>query len=398
MEPAPSASPVSGPRTRRPSRRTVIGAAVAAAALSALPHPAQAAPGTRSRVVPPLDPKALRAAIDDLRHPRVTAAQLRIGGPAGSWYGASGAADIQRERSPRSDDRVRIGSVSKAFVATVLLQLAAERRVSLDATVQRCLPGLLPDRFAPITPAQLLDHTSGLPDSAEPEPVTPEEIVAYRHNHRTPGQIVAAVSGQRAMKFRPGTKQEYRGINYVLAALVIERVTGRPYGREIGSRIVRPLGLHGTSVPGDDPLVHGPRVHGYVEMSDGTLRDITRYNQGFSWGEGEMISTAHDLDRFVTALYSGALLPPDMLDRMFTLPAGVKMLDGSPARYGQGLQTGEMNGVTLWGKSGWQYGYNSGMLATRDLQRRLVFSFSPTRQTGDEEQMTQRIVKAATAP
>ncbi|MBI0293979.1 beta-lactamase family protein [Streptomyces sp. PRKS01-29] len=94
---------------------------------------------------------ALQATIDDLEHPPSTAAQLRVGGTAGYWRGTSGVADIWTQRPVTPQDEVGIGSITKAFVAMVVLQLVAEGRVDLDTPVRRILPELLPARFAAVT-------------------------------------------------------------------------------------------------------------------------------------------------------------------------------------------------------------------------------------------------------
>ncbi|KAF4410976.1 serine hydrolase domain-containing protein [Streptomyces lycii] len=348
--------------------------------------------------VPPPDPGALRAAIADLDHPPVTAVQLRISGSAGSWYGTSGVADLRSERPVRPHDKVRVGSITKVFVATVVLQLVAEGRLALSTPVQRCLPGLLPAAFPPITVEQLLNHTSGLPDEVgHPELSTPEAVFEHRFDRWTPERLVASVS-RTPMKFEPGTAQDYRGINYVLAALVVERLTGHHFGRAVEGRLLRPLGLRGTDVPVHERRIRGPHVRGYLEMSDGRLRDITEIDPSKDFGEGEMISTTDDLTRFVTALFSDRLLPRRLLDRMCTLPEGIRMIDGTPARFGTGLQTATANGVTVWGKTGEQYGYANGMFSTRDQQRRIVFAFHPTHRDATQAQLTQRIADAATRP
>ncbi|MFB7495886.1 serine hydrolase domain-containing protein [Streptomyces sp. NPDC056161] len=371
----------------RMSRRAFAGTALAGtAALAAtvmLPaHRAAASPAS----LPPPDPTALQAAIDDLGQPPSTAAQLTVAGTAGSWRGTSGVADIATRRPVTPQDKVRIGSITKVFVATVVLQLAAEGRVELDAPVRRVLPGLLPDRFAAVTVAHLLDHTSGLPDHVGiPEPETAEEVFRHRFDHWTPQEWVATAT-HGPLKFAPGTRQEYRGINYVLAALIVDKVTGRPYGQAVATRILRPLGLARTVVPGDDPRIHGRHVHGYLAVADGSLRDITTYDQSSSRGEGDMISTTSDLDRMLTALFSGELLPPELLQMMFTLPPnGIRMLDGSPARYSTGLQQAVVNGTTFWGKTGETYGYKNAAFSTRDQQRRFVLAYSPTAARGGEE-------------
>ncbi|MEW1751880.1 serine hydrolase domain-containing protein [Streptomyces angustmyceticus] len=399
------------------SRRAVVGTALAGAVAVATAGPARASarpPAARSSdgppprpapapvpvPVPPLNVPALRAAIGDLAHPQLTGSQLRVSGSAGRWYGTAGVADRVTGREIHERDTFRIGSITKVFVATVVLQLAAEHRLSLETPVQRFLPGLLPSRFPPITVLQLLQHTSGLPDEQEPpyDLSTPESLARHRYDRWTPHQIVALVS-HGAMKFVPGTRQEYRGINYVLLALLIEALTGRRYGEVIAGRLLRPLGLRHTSVPGNDPRIHGPHVHGYLKMTDGSLLDITAFDQSLAWGEGEMISHTGDLDRFLSALFSGELLPPRELERMFTLPPEeVRMVDGSPARYSAGLQTVTLNGITLWGKTGERYGYCSALFATRDQQRRAVLSFNPTRRDATQAQATQRIAEALTRP
>ncbi|MFD7495104.1 serine hydrolase domain-containing protein [Streptomyces sp. NPDC059832] len=381
------------------SRRAFAGLAMSgAAALAAtamLPaRRATAAPAP----LPPLDPTALRAAIDDLEHPPSTAAQLRVGGTVGHWYGTSGVADIRTQRPVTGHDKVRIGSLTKVFVATVVLQLVAEGRVVLDAPVRRILPGLLPDRFAAVTVAHLLNHTSGIPDHVGiPEPTTAQEVFRHRFDHWTPQEWVATAT-HGPLKFAPGTRQEYRGINYVLAALIIDKVTGRPYGEAVTARILRPLGLARTVVPGDDPRIHGRHVHGYLAMADGGLRDITAYDRSANRGEGDMISTTGDLDRMLAALFSGELLPAELLQLLFTLPPDdVRMLDGSPARYSTGLQQATVNGVTLWGKTGETYGYKNAAFSTRDQERRFVLAYHPTSvRNGEESRMIARVADLLT--
>ncbi|ARX84255.1 serine hydrolase domain-containing protein [Streptomyces alboflavus] len=358
----------------------------------------------------PLDPAALRAATADLSHPRATAAHLRVadtgaaggaGGSGTSWYGTSGVADLTTGRKVGRHDRFRIGSITKVFVATVVLQLAHEGRVHLHAPVQRYLPGLLPDTYAPVRITHLLTHTSGLPSESGPDVPdlsTPEATDAHRHDRWTPERLLATVTREPRTKFRPGSAQEYRGMNYVLLALLIRELTGRSHGAEIHRRVARPLGLTEVTSPGHDPRVHGPHVRGYLKMADGRLKDFTEYDQSYSWGEGELISTGDDLDRFLAALFAGRLLPPHLLRLMHTLPPKeVRMLDGSPARYGAGLQTATVNGVELWGKTGEQYGYASAAFSTVDGRRRFVLAYNPVgASAAGQPTMTQRVAEVVT--
>ncbi|MFI8852471.1 serine hydrolase domain-containing protein [Streptomyces sp. NPDC053499] len=406
MTPSPLPRIRTSASRRRPSRRALLAGVASGAAVATLGTPVPVAVAdskgeTGRPTLRPPDAGALRAAIDDLDHPRSSGAQLRVSGSAGRWYGTSGVADPATGRPVGLNDKIRAGSVTKAFVATAALQLADEGRLRLESPVRHYLPALLPERFGAITVAQLLDHTSGLPDHVGlPEMSTPEAVLRHRFDRWTPQQLVATVTGGE-LKFRPGTRQEYRGINYVLAALVIEQVTGRPYGIEIRERILRPLRLGHTSVPsaeGSPRRIRGPHMHGCLELSDGTLADVTEFDMSVAHADGEIVTSTGDMHRFLSALFSGSLLPQRQLRRMFTLPpAHVRMLDGSPARYSTGLQTVTVNGVTLWGKTGEQYGYASGMFATRDQQRRLVWAFTPVQLGADPSPMSQRIAEAATA-
>jgi D-alanyl-D-alanine carboxypeptidase len=387
----------------RISRRSLVRGSVAGATLLAAGSTASraaAADGTRTQQPPALDTRALQAAISDLSHPPATSSQLRVAAqePKQHWYGTAGQADLAHSRPPRPDDRFRAGSVTKAFVATVVLQLWNEQRVDLDAPIGRYLPGVLPSHFARgITVTQLLNHTSGLPNhEGLPDDSTPEGVLRHRFDQWTPPEWIATIPNT-AFKFPPGTKQHYRGINYVLLALLIEELTGQRYGEAIAARILRPLGLSRTLLPGNDTHLHGPHIHGYLRMTDGTLEDVTVYNMSNTWGEGELISTVNDLASFQQALFSGKLLPQRAVDKLCTLPpATVRMLDGSPARYGMGLQTATVNGVTFWGKTGEVYGYRTRMFSTRDQSLRFVLNYTHTPLTTDED-MTNRVVAILTS-
>ncbi|MFJ1549238.1 hypothetical protein [Streptomyces sp. NPDC088246] len=121
------------------------------------------------------------------------------------------------------------------------------------------------------------------------------------------------------------------------------------------------------------------------------------YNQSYAYGDGEMTSTVDDLERCTAALFAGRLLPARLLRRMFTLPPEhVRMLGSSSARYSMGLQTATVNGVTFWGKTGKQYGNDSGMFSTLDGQRRLAWSYSPVAGGPEQQRTTKRIVTALT--
>ncbi|GLY88476.1 serine hydrolase domain-containing protein [Actinoallomurus iriomotensis] len=385
--------------------------ALTAPAVASAPASASAsAPVQRSATaLPPLDPALLRAAISGLPNATVTGALVNVAGPAGQWSGTSGVRDVVTRRTVQGDGNFRVGSISKVFTAVVLLQLAAEDELDLDQSVQHYLPDLLPASYPAITVRQLLNHTSGLPDGDLGEGDA-EWFADHRFQSWTPRQIVAnAVS--HPMKFAPGTKQDYNGTNYYVAGLLVERLTGRTYAHEVRRRVIEPLNLRNTYVlDRHDPRLPGPHAHGYVAVAkDGTttLRDVSEQSP-YPWAEGGLISDSADLRTFITAIFQGRLVPASELNEMFTVP-DVPYLgtdncvigpDAGRACYSAGLMRTTMpNGLTAWGKTGSRPGYTSGLFATRDLGRVLVYSLNPTgNKDGSESPYIQKIAAAVLDP
>lgn len=355
------------------SATLLLTAAVTPAALAEpTSYSGSAAPSKNT--LPPMNPASLAGAIAGLPNAQATGALVQVRGSAGAWSGVSGTADLTTGAPVPANAHFRIGSITKTFTAVVVLQLAAEHRLDLDAPVQRYLPGLLPANYPRITVAQLLNHTSGLPGVDLPE--DPQWIVDHRYTVFTPQQVLATAF-QHDLVFAPGTSQQYTNTNYLVAGLLIEKLTHRSYGDEVRDRVLRPLGLRDTSVPGNDPNLPAPYAHGY-QVVNGQLVDLTRMNQSIPWAAGEMISTTADLDKFLIALFQGRLVPKPVLQRMFTVPNVTTFGTDDPAIYSQGLMTSTVNGVTVWGKTGSRYGYTNGIWATRDLQRRAVYSSNTT--------------------
>lgn len=379
--------------------------AAAPAAERANAGSARGAAGGASSPLPPLDPAALQAAISGLPNADITGSLLQVNDlqTGEAWRGVSGLGDVATGRAPSSADRFRIGSVTKVFTATVTLQLVASHQVSLASSIQHYLPGELPASYPPITVAQLLNHTSGLPgvDVGDDEG-DPAGFVAHRFEHPTPQQIVGALAGE-PMAFAPGAAQRYNGVNYFLLGMLIERVTGHSYGDEVNARIIRPLALRDTSVPAATSYrIPGTHLHGYlaVPAADGSaatrLVDVTDQSP-YPWAEGGMISSARDLRALMVALFTGRLLPSAELNDMFTVPdvpyMGSDHCTGR-ACFGMGLMSATIGGVTVWGKTGSRPGYTDGAFATRDLQRVLVYAFSPTSESADTTPFIYRIAGA----
>ncbi|MFJ9641590.1 serine hydrolase domain-containing protein [Streptomyces sp. NPDC101206] len=357
---------------------------------------AGAAPGTG------LDPAALRGAIAVRPTDGAAGVLAEVHKDGQTWRGTSGDVVTGKRISP--DAHFRIGSISKPMEAVILLQLSAEGRVDLDQSVQHYLPGLLPeDRFKePITVRQLLDHTSGLPRDFEGAPdSSPDEDIEHRLDYLTFDEVIRQTlrpEGRPAPgpRFRPGTRQEYNSFGYRVAGKLIEEVTGHPYQHEVTARVLEPLKMRETrpAAPGRSTPVPRPYLPGYQPRSSGELVDVN-VQGGLP---ASMTSTTGDLDRFIRGLFDGRLLGPEQTAELFAVPKGV---DGKPLPYADGsncntgpgrgtacFSVGLMSvplpdGSVLWGKTGSDPGYRSGVFASRDLGRRAVYAVGTASSSGD---------------
>lgn len=198
----------------------------------------------------------------------------------------------------RAGDRFRVGSITKTFVATVVLQLIGERTLALDDTVEHWLPGVVPNGRH-ITVRQLLSHTSGLFDYGGDRKFVAE---AYRHplKNWTPRQIVAIATAHKP-RFAPKAGWSYSDTNYYALGLIVEAATGHSLALELRHRIIVPLRLRATSFP-NAPDINGRYAHGYFLRP---LQDVSVGSPSVQWAAGALVSNADDLARFFRALLAG---------------------------------------------------------------------------------------------
>ncbi|MFE5592721.1 serine hydrolase domain-containing protein [Streptomyces sp. NPDC056549] len=267
----------------------------------------------------------------------------------------AGVGDLATGAKVPVDGQVRIGSNTKTFTAVVALQLVGEGRIGLDATVDTYLPGLVRGEGIDgrrITVRQLLQHTSGLPEYGGH--ISDDEIKVRYYDPRD----LVDIALKYPAEFEPGARWSYSNTNYVLAGLIIQKVTGRPLAEEIDRRVVRPLALRHTyfPAPGDRSL-REPHPKGYrVTAAGEPLREYTEIDPSAGWAAGQMISTNSDLNRFFTALLGGRLLPPAQLAQMRTT---VPVAD-TGAHYGLGLMSRPLScGGVYWGHGGDIVGYET---------------------------------------
>jgi D-alanyl-D-alanine carboxypeptidase len=362
----------------RPARRALSAWMVVAMAVGALlvtPTRAGAATTTNGHqmaVAPApqrIDPGELRRLLDQIVAAGAPGAAALVRHEHGVQQAASGLADLRIGRPMRPGLTYRVASVTKPFVATVVLQLVAEGRLPLSDTVERWLPGILPYGDQ-VSIRQLLNHTSGVPEYLLVPLLALYESRQGRFRSWTPQELVALVADQPPL-FPPGATYSYSNTNYVLAGLIVEAATGRTLRQELTGRIIRPLRLHDTFFPVNRPDIPGRNAHGYSlplsdqgPVLDGPLLDFTVYNPSLAWAAGNLVSDLGDLTRFFRALLGGRLLSPGLLAEMTTtVPIGLG------AGYGLGLLVLQTPCGRLIGHDGGIPGFITIMLSTQNGRR-----------------------------
>lgn len=350
------------------------GTALGAVVLSLLTVPAHATtphstrPAASAAGLPRPDLAGLRAILRTAQRQGAPGAMARID-DSGSMLGAAvGVADRATKRALADTDRFRVGSITKTFTAVVLLQLADEGRLNLDASVDRYLPGLLPDRR--ITVRHLLSHRSGLYDyTNDMFARTVPGFEAVRTKVFTYRQLVDR-SLRRAPTGQPGGAYHYSNTNFVVAGLLVEKLTGHPVATAYRNRIITPLKLRDTFYVHPDTTLPGRYARGYLtpDTPGAALVDATRQTVSWAQSAGAIISTTRDLSTFYSALLRGRLTSAARLRQMRTwVPAGTGQA------YGLGLRRRDLScGVSVYGHTGAVQGYYSYAFTSADGRRTLA--------------------------
>jgi D-alanyl-D-alanine carboxypeptidase len=270
--------------------------------------------------------------------------------------------------SPRTplaaSDRMRMGSLAKSFVAVVALQLAEDGRLDLDAAIETHLPALVP-HGSTITVRQLLNHTSGIFDYWQDETFF-NRLLADPSTVWAPEMLVELAVSHPPVS-TPGVGWSYSNTNYMLVGTIIEAVTGHSLARELETRIFEPLELDETSFD-TSPAIAGVHAHGYANLGEASLTDVTLVDPSAAWAAGGgIVSTAEDVADFYRALLAGDLLSASSLAEMrTTVPAGEGL------NYGLGIAEVVVPCGTAWGHQGEFPGYLSFALTSEDGGRQAV--------------------------
>jgi len=295
---------------------------------------------------PTFDPSLaadLQEALDEGRlHSEAPAATASVLLPGeGSWVGASGLANVEDGIPADPDDRFRIGSITKTFVASLVLLLEDEGALSRDDLVSDWLPDA--PHASEIRLRHLLSHTSGLDDYVDELP-----FLGHPQNTWEPEELIAFIA-DRDLLFEPGSAYSYSNTNFILVGMIVQVASGRSWGEGVRERFLEPLWLHDVTIPSEQPGTD-TNVEGY--FGDADVTDL--YNPTGAWAAGEMVSDAEALTRWASYLYGGRVLPPAQLEVM-TTPTTLN--NGHTVDYGVACQIREWHERHTVGHSGSTMGF-----------------------------------------
>jgi len=245
---------------------------------------------------------------------------------------AYGLARIHPDTAATPEMRYSIGSISKQFAATAILLLQEQGKLKLDDPVAKYVPGLT--RGSEVTIRQILSHTSGYQDYAPEDypvesqlkPVTPREILD--------------TWATKPLDFEPGTQWQYSNTNYVIAGLIIEKVSGEKLFDFLGEHIFRPLGMK-SAWDSDQKGLPSANAAPYMSAALGPLRPVPNGGEGWMFAAGELAMTAHDVALWDISLMQRSILKPASYEQMFT---EVMLKDGKGTHYGLGVEIMQRDG------------------------------------------------------
>ena len=238
---------------------------------------------------------------------------------------AYGAAKLEPRVAATPDMRYGIGSISKQFTAACVLLLQQEGKLSLDDKVSKYVPGLT--RGNEVSIRQLLSHTSGYQD------FWPQDYVPPAMEKATTPQAILDHWAKQPLDFEPGARWQYSNTNFEIAALIVEKASGKPFFQFVRARILDPLGI-ASAVDFDAKGPTSVQPVGYMRYGLGPLRPATSTGPGSMYGAGELAMTASDLAKWDIAMIDQSLLKPESYRAMQT---AVLLRNGVSTNYGLGV-------------------------------------------------------------
>jgi D-alanyl-D-alanine carboxypeptidase len=281
----------------------------------------------------------------------------------GEYVSAQGSANLHTGTRPQPSDQFRVGSVTKTFVATAILQLVEEGKLRKSDTLSKWYPDF--PNADEITVDDLLRMRSGIPHYW-----TEETLKQYYDNpqQNVTNEDIIEATAAKADQFKPPDQEtEYSDTNYNILGAILEKVSGNDIATQLDQSIISPLGLENTYYPTDDELPGG--LHGYgLDPKSGEFEDKTILNPAPSDGAGAMVSDMSDLAVWSRALYKGDLLTPKTQQARLEIQRGEGVSESSG--YGEGIsKLGQ-----LWGHGGTIAGFSTDMWYLPEEDATIVIS------------------------
>lgn len=288
---------------------------------------------------------------------------------------AYGDAKLDPKTPATTSMRYKIASNSKEFTATAILMLAEAGKISLDDKVAKFLPDLT--RAKDVTIRQLLSHQSGYQD------YYPLDFVAPFMEPKTTPQHIIDVWAKKALDFDPGTQYQYSNTNYVIAGVMIEKLSGQSLFEFLSARVFKPLGM--TSVVELDRVPWSASdPQGYRQFALGPSRPCPPEGPGWMYAAGELAMTPHDLALWDISLMVQPLLKPESMKALTT---EVRLKNGASTGYALGLAVGERGRKRRWSHTGGAAGFLSANAMSPDE------ALSITVLTNSETQAYQQVMR-----
>ena len=291
----------------------------------------------QAQIVDTIDP-AMKVRVDAIaagvmeQHGVPSASVAVVQGGKLVYTHAYGRAHIDPDKRATPEMRYSVGSISKQFTAAAILILQEQGKLKLDDPVGKYVPGVT--RGDEVTIREILSHTSGYQD------YWPEDYLMKPMEQPTTAQAILDHWAKKPLDFDPGTQWQYSNTNYVIAGLIVEKVSGQKLMDFLGEHIFHPLGMRSVWDSDETKLMQADATP-YIRYALGPLRLAPKEGRGWVFAAGELAMTAHDLALWDESLMARSLLKPESYREMFT---EIKLKDGKGTKYGLGVEVGELDG------------------------------------------------------
>ncbi len=294
---------------------------------------------------------------------------------------SAGVSDVNKSAAPRATDHMRIASVAKAFSGAVALNLIEAGKLEFDSTVGEVLT-TMPKAWSAVTLAELLNHTSGLPDYTKSEGFIKQATTAPRA-FVSPMKVISWVRDS-PVNFKPGKKYEYSNTDNIVVGLMVEAVTKDSYSNELQKIVFGPTGLTQTELA-TKVKVPAPFIHGYEFDDEGEAVDRSEFlSPSGAWASGGIVSTPQDLNAFIRADLGLKFFGRAEQQRQMHWWVGGESSPPGPGKNSAGLALFRYQTKcgTVYGHTGNFPGYTQFAAATADGSRAITTSLNIPAPTG----------------